>query len=200
MTTPFLALRSLKRPQAREERCELCSAVVGARHPHVLEVASGKVLCACDACAILFSHREGDRQFLRIPRSARRLTGFKLGAAEWNALALPIDMAFFVKSTKAGRVLAYYPSPAGPTESLLDLEAWQDLVRENRALDEMLSDVEALVVNRTHGRRDYVIAPIDECYRLTGLIRTQWRGMAGGEEVWCEIEQFFNAIEEAAHA
>jgi len=157
-------------------------------------------MCACDACSILFSHRDGDRRLLRIPRSTRRLPDFHLDDAEWNALALPIEMAFFVKSSKAGRVLAFYPSPAGPTESLLSLDAWNELVRANPVLDEMQSDVEALVVNRTRGRCDYVIAPIDECYRLTGLIRINWRGLSGGDAVWDEIERFFGDIAERAHA
>ena len=200
MTPGFLALRSLKRSQTREERCELCSVAVGQVHPHLLEVESGSILCACDACAILFSYRDSGRRLLRIPRSIRRLPDFNLDDAEWNALALPIDMAFFVKSTKAGRVLAYYPSPAGPTESLLDLEAWEDLVRENPVLGEMQPDVEALVVNRARGHRIYVIAPVDECYRLTGLIRTHWHGMSGGDSVWSEIDHFFERMEETAHA
>ena len=33
----------------------------------------------------------------------------------------------------------------------------------------------------------YYIVPIDECYRLVGLIRMHWRGLSGGTEVWKEI-------------
>jgi hypothetical protein len=40
-------------------------------------------------------------------------------------------------------------------------------------------------------RAEYYIAPIDECYKLVGLIRTNWRGLSGGTEVWIEIGRFF---------
>jgi hypothetical protein len=115
-------------------------------------------------------------------------------------LLLPIDLAFFVNSSKAGRVVAYYPSPAGCTESLLSLEAWADIVRDNPVLERMQPDVEALLVNRTRERREYYIAPLDQCYKLTGLIRMNWQGFSGGEEIWREIEGFFGALRETAHA
>jgi hypothetical protein len=39
--------------------------------------------------------------------------------------------------------------------------------------------------------KNYFIVPIDECYRLVGLIRTHWRGLSGGTEVWKEMRDFF---------
>ena len=41
-------------------------------------------------------------------------------------------------------------------------------------------DVEALLVNRVGAVREYFIVPIDECYKLVGLIRLHWRGLSGG--------------------
>jgi hypothetical protein len=55
-------------------------------------------------------------------------------------------------------------------------------------------DVEALLVNRVRDSRDYYIAPIDECYKLVGLIRANWRGLSGGQEVWQEIDRFFSDL------
>jgi hypothetical protein len=127
--------------------------------------------------------------------------------AEWSTLRLPIDLAFFVRHSSEDRPTAYYPSPAGCTESLLDLETWADLVRRNPELAGITPDVEALLVNRTRGRRDYLIAPIDQCYKLAGLIRRHWRGFSGGDQVWDEIARFFDAfdaravaLKETAHA
>jgi hypothetical protein len=37
--------------------------------------------------------------------------------------------------------------------------------------------------------------PIDECYRLVGLIRLNWRGLSGGSEVWEEVDKFFEQLE-----
>jgi hypothetical protein len=40
--------------------------------------------------------------------------------------------------------------------------------------------------------------PIDECYTLVALIRSTWKGLAGGEEVRRELEQFFERLRERA--
>ncbi len=104
---------------------------------------------------------------------------------------LPINLAFFYRENANARVIAMYPSPAGATESLLSLEAWADLEHENPALKKMEPDVEALLVNRVGATADYYLVPIDECYRLVGLIRSNWRGLSGGKEVWKEIKEFF---------
>ena len=92
--------------------------------------------------------------------------------------------------------MALYPSPAGATESLLPLEAWQQIVENNPILKQMQPDVEALLVNRTHETRDYYYVSIDECYKLVGLIRSHWRGLSGGTEVWKEIGRFFARLKE----
>ena len=205
--TELGALRRLSRKTPMREHCELCHAVLPEQHAHLIERSSRRMLCACEPCAILFSHRGTDRAFLRIPRDTYQLGDFRITDADWSALRLPIDLAFFVKRAEEPRVLAYYPSPAGPTESLLNIEAWNEIVRNNPVLDRMEPDVQALLVNRTRGRRDYLIAPIDQCYKLTGLIRSYWRGLSGGDEVWCEIDCFFELLaaqareaEEISHA
>ena len=108
-------------------------------------------------------------------------------------------MAFFYYSSPQQKVVALYPSPAGPTESLLPLDSWQDIVYENSVLSGMEPDVEALLVSRvdrSHGRSnaEYYLAPIDECFKLVGLIRAHWRGLSGGAEVWEEIARFFENL------
>ena len=75
------------------------------------------------------------------------------------------------------------------------MEAWQGIVADNPLLAGLEPDVEALLVNRIRGRQDYYIAPIDECYRLVGLIRLGWRGLAGGTAVWQQIDEFFAGLQ-----
>ncbi len=57
-------------------------------------------------------------------------------------------------------------------------------------LTELEPDVEALLVNRVGQAREFFRVPIDECYRLVGIIRSNWRGLSGGAEVWTAIEAF----------
>lgn len=171
----------------------MCSTPLGSAHQHLLEPARRQLLCSCDACAILFSSQT---KYKRVPRVVRCLTDFRMTDAQWDGLMMPINMAFFFKSTPLDRVVALYPSPAGATESLQSLESWADIVSENPALSEMEADVEALLVNRIGYARglsaaDYYVVPIDECFKLVGLIRSRWQGLSGGTEVWREIGQFF---------
>jgi hypothetical protein len=195
--SPFAALRQFVRKKVQVERCELCSANLLAEHAHLLELNTGKLLCACEACSILF----GDAQSARYRRLSRQIEfwpDFRLSDAQWESLHLPINLAFFVQSTRAGRILAIYPSPAGPTESLLSLEGWTQLVDENPVLAKLEQDVEALLVNRLAQTREYYRVPIDECYKLVGLIRGKWRGLTGGTEIWEEIGRFFTTLKERA--
>ena len=185
--------------QEAEERCDLCGDPIDAVHRHLLDLERRQLLCACRACKILFERKEagGDRYRL-VPERRLEIVDFDLDEARWQSLRIPVDMAFFFASTAAGRVVAFYPSPMGATESLLELQAWEDLRARNPVLAELEPDVEALLVNRAQGAREHWLVPVDECYRLVGLIRTRWKGLAGGEEVWAEIERFFDRLRELA--
>ncbi|HZW79873.1 MAG TPA: DUF5947 family protein [Candidatus Deferrimicrobiaceae bacterium] len=198
----FGALRQFIRPRKRGvERCELCSAEVASEHPHLIEPGTRKLLCTCNACAILFGGM--GTKYKRVPRRVLALQNFNLSDGQWESLMVPISMAFFFRSTPDARVVAFYPSPAGATESLLPLETWKDIEDANPLLKEVESDVEALLVNRVgHARgftaAEYYVLPIDECYKLVGLIRANWRGLSGGTEVWQEIGQFFDGLKQRA--
>ncbi|MGA9509506.1 MAG: DUF5947 family protein [Candidatus Sulfotelmatobacter sp.] len=198
----FGALRQFIRPRKRDmERCELCSAEVSSGHPHLIEPGTRKLFCTCDACAILFSGM--GTKYKRVPRRVLALQNFHLSDGQWESLMVPISMAFFFRSTPDARVVAFYPSPAGATESLLPLETWKDIKDANPILLDVESDVEALLVNRVgHARgftaAEYYVLPIDECYKLVGLIRANWRGLSGGTEVWQEIGQFFDGLKRRA--
>lgn len=176
----------------------MCSKELAANHQHLLEPVKRKLVCACDACAILFSS-QGETKYKRVPRRVRFLESFRLTDGQWDGLMMPINMAFFFKSSPQNRVIALYPSPAGATESLLSFDTWDEIELENPVLVEMEADVEALMVNRIgHARGfsnpEYYIVPIDECFKLVGLIRSRWQGLSGGTEVWREIGQFFNDL------
>ncbi|MGH9704652.1 MAG: DUF5947 family protein [Candidatus Acidiferrales bacterium] len=207
----FAALRQFVRKRTSAEFCEMCSQELPPEHEHLVEPANRKLICACSACAILFDGQNGTK-YKRVPRRVVFLRDFQLTDGQWDGLLVPIEMAFFFKSTPHGKVIALYPSPAGPTESLLSLETWGDIEQANPILRDMDADVTALLVNRVgHARgaapAEYYLAPIDECYKLVGLIRTHWRGLSGGTDVWREIGAFFALLkkrsgsgQESAHA
>ncbi|MDX6692797.1 MAG: hypothetical protein QOF02_400 [Blastocatellia bacterium] len=193
--SPLAGLRRFVRPRsAAVERCELCSAELAAEHQHLVEPASRQLVCACEPCAILFSGQAGTK-YKRVPRRIRALPDFQMTDAQWDSLMIPIQLAFFFNSSPAGRVIALYPSPAGPTESLLALDSWNEIVAANPILREMETDVEALLVKRVGGESEYYLAPVDECYKLVGLIRAHWRGLSGGTEVWREVGQFYASLQ-----
>ncbi|SIN71108.1 hypothetical protein SAMN05444166_0321 [Singulisphaera sp. GP187] len=191
---PWAMLRQFVRGRPPVERCELCGLGLAAEHPHLWESATRQLHCCCDACSILFSGQRPDARYRRVPARVELLTDFHLSDEQWEDLHLPINLAFFVRCTAAGRVLAYFPSPAGATESLLSLETWDQLVRENSVLETMEPDVEALLVNRLGELNESYYVSIDECYKLVGLIRTHWRGLSGGTTVWAEIGTFFAGL------
>jgi hypothetical protein len=200
----FGALRQFVRRERRPlERCELCSLELGEEHPHLIELAQRRLLCTCEACAILFSGQ--GVKFKRVPRRVVSLSDFTLTDAEWDGLMVPINMAFFFKNSLENRTIAMYPSPAGAMESLLALESWNEIAMRNPMLQGMESDVEGLLVNRLGYARgqsasEYYLLPIDECYKLVGLIRMHWKGLSGGTEVWEKLGQFFSSLKERAVA
>ena len=198
----FGMLRQLARRRGVAERCELCGMEIVPGHPHLIEPAARKLVCSCYACALLFSGRAGAR-YKRVPRQVRLLTDFAMSDGQWDSLIIPINMAFFFRSSPDERMIAMYPSPAGATESLLSMEAWTEIARVNPALAKMEPDVEALLANRIgHSRgfthAEYYLLPIDQCFKLVGLIRSNWRGFSGGTEVWQRIADFFTELHSQA--
>jgi hypothetical protein len=195
--TAMRAIFSLRRfvyPPA--ERCELCRASLPAKHAHLLEIAAAKMRCACKPCAERYGRAE--EGFLPIPPRKERLTTFQLSDADWDGFQIPIDLAFLVRKT--GGLTALYPGPAGIVQSEPDPSAWESLAAHNSVLHELQPEVEALVVNRVHGRREAYRLSIDHCFTLAGTMRNQWHGLSGGPKVWDEIARYFDSIGAGGHA
>jgi Family of unknown function (DUF5947) len=178
------------------ERCGLCGEQVAAEHGHVANLGDRRLLCACRACYLLFT-KDGaaNGRYRAVPQRYLRLPGFALSQAQWDSLNIPVDLAFFFHQSDLDTVVACYPSPAGATESLLDLNAWADVVAANPAIAGIAADVEALLLRwRATGAECYLV-PIDACYELAGLVRTHWVGFAGGADLWRRIEEYFDRLQ-----
>ena len=184
---------------AVEESCELCGEPIPPAHRHVLDLGSRALLCACRACATLFDRAEaGGGHYRLMPDRVWLVEDFELDDALWERFQIPVGLAFFYDDTRAGRVVAYYPSPMGATESSLELDTWTELETNNPVLEAMQPDVEALLVDRTGQDPRHWLVPLETCYSLVGLIRLRWKGLSGGREVWDAIKGFFDELESKA--
>lgn len=184
------------RPPATE-RCDICNATVPADHRHLLHLSERRIVCACEACWALHS---GDPEYRPTGTRTIWLERFDCSESAWRAFQIPVGLAFFMRSTVTGSVVAFYPSPAGATESELSLDAWDALVERNPVLEELDPDAEALVVNRLAEPPEYAIAPIDACYALVGLIKARWEGISGGAALQQAVPEFFAAMRARARA
>jgi len=181
----------------REETvCELCAAEIPDEHRHLLDLERDRLRCVCRPCSLLFDREAaGGARYRLVPDRHRRVKGFRLDDRRWDDLAIPVALAYFFRSTREDSVRAFYPGALGAAESLLGLEAWDRLEAENPVLRELEPDVEALLVRRTGQARSCWLVPIDACYRLVAILRTRWRGLSGGSEVWRAVEEFFDDLE-----
>jgi hypothetical protein len=109
-------------------------------------------------------------------------------------------VAFFFLNSSLGRVAAFYPGPAGATESELPLDTWAEVLEANPQLSTMQPDVEAFLVRSkaTQGGTECYIVPIDACYELVGHLRTLWRGFDGGKEANAKLDAFFDDVSSRA--
>ncbi|MGI9183876.1 MAG: DUF5947 family protein [Solirubrobacteraceae bacterium] len=177
------------------ERCDVCRAPIPDDHRHMLHLVDRRIVCTCEPCWALHS---GDAEYRPTGMRTVWLDGFTCPDETWAAFGIPIGLAFFMRSTVTDSVVAFYPSPAGATESELSLEAWDALVADNPVLEQLDTDAEALVVNRISSPAQYAIVPIDQCYALVGLIKTRWEGISGGRAIEEAVPEFFTALHERA--
>jgi hypothetical protein len=178
------------------ERCEFCAAEIDDRHGHIADVVDHRLLCVCRPCYLLFAPQgAGGGRYRGVGEEVRRVDDLALTQAQWDALRIPVDLAFFFRQTGVESLLAFYPGPGGATESLLDLAAWAGIVAENPVVDTVDPDVEAVLLRRTgDGFRCYLV-PIDLCYELVGVVRLSWTGLGGGTEVWQRIDEYFAELD-----
>ena len=92
-------------------------------------------------------------------------------------------------------MVACYPSPAGATESLLELETWEEIRARAPGPSRPAAGRSGAAGQPGAARARLATAcflvPIDQCFRLVGIIRMHWKGFTGGTAVWEEIDRFF---------
>jgi hypothetical protein len=206
-TPPALAGR--RAPAA--ERCELCATEVPDEHGHIADLEAASLLCACRACYLLFTRPiTGRKKYAAVPDRYLADPDRVMSPAEWDELEIPVGLAFFLRSSRAGssregssregrspdgaELTAFYPSPAGVTECQLDLQRWAQLVASYPLLGAPAPDVEAALISRSDADVEYFLVPVDACYELAGRMRLHWRGFDGGAEARESIAAFLHGV------
>jgi hypothetical protein len=178
-------------------QCERCGADISESHHHFVDIVSRRLSCACRACWLLSAAHETRGPLRPVPDRYLAGPALRLSGAHWDALQIPVATMFFMFNSTIGRIIAFYPSPAGATESALSLGAWRDVEQSNPWVRAAAPDIEAILVRRhADGNEgaDAFIVPIDACYDLVGRIRVRWSGFDGGHAVRDEIDRFFAAV------
>jgi Family of unknown function (DUF5947) len=181
-------------PQPIEANCDLCGTSMPEDHRHLLQLEERSIVCVCESCWAL---RSGDAEYRPTGSRVVWLDDLALPDDLWARFRIPIGLAFFLRTGDG--VVAFYPSPAGATESELDLGVWDELVRLNPVLEDLGPEGETLIVDRMS--RDGLrcaIAPTDQAYRLVGLVKASWKGISGGAEVGNAVDGFFDELRERA--
>jgi hypothetical protein len=179
----------------------MCVTEIPDEHGHVADLEASSLICACRACYLLFTHAQAGRgRYRAVPDRYLQDHGRPLTVAQWDQFDIPVGLAFFLRSSERGEVTGFYPSPAGATECILDLGAWDRLAAEFPLLAAAAPDVEAALICRTDSGVEYFLVPIDACYELAGRMRLHWRGFDGGSEARDSIAQFLASVRHRARA
>jgi hypothetical protein len=203
MTSPYDVLAGItsnrRMPEPAGQRCEMCSESIADTHQHVVNVAGRQVLCVCRGCYLLFTDSHAELRYRAVPDRYLAFPDFALDRRTWEALQIPVGVAFFFRNSALDRTVAFYPGPAGATESELDLDAWGAVEAAEPRIGLLADDVEALLVRvpsdpEVYEQPECYLIPIDACYEFVGELRTRWRGFDGGQEAREFIDDFFATL------
>lgn len=206
MTSPYDVLSritSRRQPEPAGERCEMCAESIADEHQHVVNVAGRQLMCVCRGCYLLFTDEHAELRYRAVPDRYLSFPDFALDRRSWEAMQIPVGVAFFFTNSALDRTVAFYPGPAGATESELDLDTWNAIRTADPRVDLLTEDVEALLVRvpeqpENEGEPQTYLVPIDACYEFVGRLRMLWRGFDGGQEARAFIDDFFAHVADRA--
>lgn len=199
MTSPYDVLSRItsrqRAPEPAGQRCEMCTESIADEHQHVVNVTARQLMCVCRACYLLFTDSHAELRYRAVPDRYLSFPDFALDRRGWEALQIPVGVAFFFRNSALDRTVAFYPGPAGATESELDLDAWTAISAADPRVDLLTEDVEALLMQvPDDGQPDCYLVPIDACYEFVGGLRMLWRGFDGGQQAHEFIDAFFARV------
>ena len=170
--------------------CHLCGLPLKAGHAHLVDRFESTLVCTCAACGVLFSASAADRsRFRAVPRSARFRARMQRRDPGWQALGIPVRLAFLFHRSAARRWIAVIPSASGPAWVALPQPACDAFLRAHPRVRQLVGDVEALLVRREQSRLlECFGCPIDRCYALVALMHEARRGGESRPDVHAGIE------------
>ena len=157
-------------PQPAGERCEMCAEAIADEHQHVVNVEGRQLMCVCRGCYLLFTDTGAKLRYRAVPDRYLVFPDFALDRRHWEALQIPVGLAFFFRNSALDRTVAFYPGPAGATESELDLTAWNDIREADPRVDMLAEDTEAVLV-RVPERRNRGAAELSAAHRCLLRVR-----------------------------
>lgn len=186
-------------PIAGGERCEMCSEQIPGEHRHVVNVEGRQLMCVCRGCYLLFTDATAALRYRAVPDRYLAFPDFALGRREWELLQIPVGLAFFFGNSTLERTVAFYPGPAGATESELDLAVWDQIRAADPRVDLLADDTESLMLRVPDDHAappESYLVPIDACYEFVGRLRLLWHGFDGGHQARRFVDDFFDRIAE----
>ena len=175
----------------------MCAEPIADEHQHVVNLESRVLMCTCRGCYLLFTDEKAALRYRAVPDRYLSFPEVELDQRDWDDLQIPVGLAFFFRNSVQERTVAFYPGPAGATESELALDAWDRVTAANPSLNTVQPDVEALLVqgpSRDERAVKLHVVPIDACYELVGQLRMLWRGFDGGQDVRLRMTEFFDGV------
>jgi Family of unknown function (DUF5947) len=175
----------------------MCAEPISETHQHVVNLESRALMCTCRGCYLLFTAEDAELRYRAVPDRYLSFPDFSLGPGQWDSLEIPVGLAFLFRNSVQGRTIAFYPGPAGATESELPLQAWESVLAANPSFAVLRPDVEALLIRGPQrGTVGFTcnLVPIDACYELVGRLRSLWRGFDGGAEAHEAMDAFFDSV------
>ena len=173
-----------RRPPASAARCAPSRSPSSTRTWSTSTAAA--LMCTCRPCYLLFT---AERRRAALPRRARPLPVLpglrarrRASGTSWRSRSAWRSSS---RNSVLGRTVAFYPGPAGATESELPLGAWERSWRPTRSCARCCPTSRRCSCGRPSAagrRRSAYLVPIDACYELVGRLRQVWRGFDGGQE------------------
>ena len=195
----YRSLRQFVRSRPRPSAASCAAIGLAAEHSHLVEPASRQLVCSCDACSILFSGQQS--------------RAISTGSQRRRVLAgLPTDRCPMGRSTSTDQPGLFHDKHAGRPRARLLPESGRGhrIAPGARGLARLGGGEPDPRPTRagcrsTPGQSDeqgsrVLPRPIDECYKLVGLIRANWRGLSGGSGSLGGSGQFFTRLKKRSRS